>query len=344
MITLDQDGEGGSIDMTANTHTPGLSGEKDASANHSDVGQPENVFTVATYLNFIERFQKIAAQYDQLYQMSLKRPTPEERTHGPEKAPLDALLYQLELLRREYCLRLPIHLLARCPYCGSAIKQPVDTFSLLGCYPFFNADELYLNRSEFNNQPPRRRCKHAIFAEFAVNLNGLPADRISKSGIHGKTITLDSAPRLIVWPLVARKTSVVIHALPISRLGDPEPAQRYVAYFTTYFADDDTNVYAKEMFVPTDVGRPATEGVMLDTDLVKWLKAGRLFWLDSAAPEQPLLGRDNTDKFPYADIQPKGWYEILENGQINGPHPYYHNLVWQGSPPTHDESFAHTIE
>jgi hypothetical protein len=144
----------------------------------------------------------------------------------------------------------------------------------------------------------------------------------------------------MVWPLVARHTSAVIHALPVGRLDDGEPNHRYTAYYVTYFAGDDTNLRTEEMWVYTDTGEPATGAVQCDRDVIKWVKAGRLFWLNPDDPGQ--LVRGPVEAFPYANVQMKGWYNILEGGRLDGPKPYARN--WQGKAPPHDESFPETIK
>ena len=132
----------------------------------------------------------------------------------------------------------------------------------------------------------------------------------------------------------------MLHALPIGRLDDKEPIHRYTAYFCTYFAGDWTNLLSEEMWVPNDLGGPAMGLVQVDIDLKKWVKADRLFWLDP--DDQSQLVQGPAEAFPYADVQPVGWYRIVRGGQMDGPHPYY--TVWQGGAPTHDQSFPKTIE
>lgn len=301
------------------------------------IKQPEDVFTPVTYREFLKRWKSVLEEYKRLYDLDLRYNTPEERLNSPEARQMKPLREQFILFIHEYRRRLPIHLLAQCPYCGSRILQPVDSFSLVGFYGFFNAAELYHGSSAWVvSQSPRHRCKHAVVADFSVNLNGLTPDDLPNWMVRMKSLGLDSSPLLVVWLLVARRTSAVIHALPIGRLDDPEPVHRYTAYFVTYFAGDDTNLHAEEMWVSDDVGRPAVGGAEVDDDLVKWVEARRLFWLDPNDPEHP-LARGPVEAFPYADVQPKGWYKI-EGGEMKGPYPYYRSM-WQGKPPPEDESF-----
>ncbi len=307
------------------------------------IKQPEDVFTPATYREFLERWKRTKDEYERLYELHLRYKTAKERLNSPESKQMDPLLYQFRLLSQEYRRRLPIHLLARCPYCGSRILRPMDTFSLIGYYPFFNVAELYHGGVEWRTgRPPRKTCKHAVVADFSIHLNGLTPDDLAKWVGRARSLRLSSEPIVLVWLLIAKQTSAVIHALPVGRLDDPEPIHRYTAYFITYFASDETNLYSEAMWVPTDVGLPATGAVEIDNDVVKWVKAGRLLWLDPTDPDHPLV-RGPVEAFPYANIQPKGWYEILPGGQVNGPNPYY-SRIWQGAAPLHDESFPHTIE
>jgi hypothetical protein len=206
------------------------------------IEQPENVFTPESYREFLRRRNQVGDEYNRLYEIVLTYPTPQERRNSPERKQMDPLLEQFDTLTKEYRRRLPIHLLARCPYCGSSILKPMDMFSLRGCYGPLNMDELYHGSEKWVvSKPPEKRCEHAIMATFAINLNGLIPDDLSAWISRGKSMQIDSSPVVIVWPLVARQTSVVIHALPIGRLDDPEPIHRYTAYFLTYFASSSSN-------------------------------------------------------------------------------------------------------
>jgi hypothetical protein len=158
-------------------------------------------------------------------------------------------------------------------------------------------------------------------------------------GMLGRSVLMDSAPHVMVWPLIARYTSAVMHALPIGRLDDAEPAHHYTAYMVTYFVGEGSNLY-EQMWVPTEFRGPATDGVQVDIDLLKWVRAGRLYWLDREDTSRLVKGP--AEAFPYADVEPKGWYYIRPGGQMDGPHPYYQ--IWQGQAPPHDESFPRSIE
>ncbi|MBE7553949.1 MAG: hypothetical protein HS126_23025 [Anaerolineales bacterium] len=329
-----------------------------------DHQQSVKVFTPKSYREYLNRFGQTIEEYARLYELDLKHKTREhklsdqeqlrriawragislaelKRSNRPELEKMDKVQYQQSLLRQEYFHRLPVHLLAQCPYCGTHILQPVDTFSLMGFYPLLNVTELYRGPGWVSDPPFWQHCRHFVVVTFSVNLNNLTPDDLPFWALRRKWLKMDSAPRVMVWPLIAGQTSAVIHALPVGRLDEPELLHSYTIYFITYFADDQTNLYSEEMWVPADFRRPATDGVYYDLDLIKWLEAGRLFWLNPDKFERTLM-RGPVEVFPYANIQPQGWYEIIEDGRIDGPKSYH--ATWQGPALPPEQSYPKTVE
>lgn len=304
--------------------------------------QPENVFDLAMYKELLRQAKRLIEEHHRLHRAIHSYPE-KERSETYERRQFGVVWDRRRSLEREYRRRLPIRMLAQCPYCGVRILQPVDTFSLMGFSSSLNATKAYHGDVDWReSSPPRQRCPHALCATLSVNLNGLQPDDLSGWMLWEKLgyVHIHSAPSVIVWPLIARYTSAVMHALPIGRLDDEESIHRYTAYFATYFADDETNLHTEEMWVAGDWGLPATGAVRGDRDLVKWVKAGRLFWLNPKDSGQ--LVRGPVEDFPYASVEPKGWYYILKGGRLDGPNPYY--SIWQGEAPPHDKSFPKTIE
>lgn len=294
------------------------------------IKQPQQLFDWETYNKFLNQRGSLEQEYKRL-------------ASTMDRATSRAYLQRLREMRDEYISRLPLHLLAVCPYCQGRIIQPVDSFSLAGFYPLLNIPDHYLSGTEwFSSQRPRRQCRHALFATISLNFNKLTPNDLPTWMLQRKWNWIAASPLLIAWPLVAQRTSAVIQPLPIGRLDDSEPLHRYTAYFITYFASDLSNLKTKELWVSGDMGRPATEGVYYDPDLIKWVKAKRLFWLDPDNPARLVSGLE--DKFPYIDIQPQGRYRLIENGDTEGPNPYKPRFIWQGNAPHHDESFSKTIE
>ncbi len=294
------------------------------------IKQPQNVFDWNTYKEFLNQRGSLEQEYKRL-------------SSTMNRATAGAYLQQFREMRDEYISRLPLHLLAPCPYCKARVLQPVDSFSLASFYPLLNVADIYLGGSEWISSPrPRRLCRHALLATVSLNFNNLIPNDLPQWMLQRKWNWIASSPRIMVWPLIAQRTSAVIQTLPIGRLDDPELIHRYTAYFTTYFASDLSNLKTKGLWVSGDMGRPATEGVYYDPNLIKWVKAKRLFWLALDAPAHLVSGPEN--RFPYVDIQPQGRYRIIENGEVEGPHPYNPRFTWQGNAPHHNESFPQTIE
>ncbi len=279
------------------------------------ISQPSEIFMLGTYRQFLDRVK--AHQQD---------------------------VFQLRQLQREYFQRLPRYLLAVCPYCGVLLQQPVDSFSFMGYHPALNLHHYYRRLNLDWEYPRVSQCQHWLLSLPFVNLHGKMPDDLPPWAVERAwsphQFLLESAPNLIVWPLLARQTSAVIHALPMGRLDDLAPMHHNTIYFVSYFVGSNSNLYTDEMWVPTDRGSPASGGVEIDTNLVKWVRAGRVFWLDPMDDYQ--LVQKSLESFPYANVQPQGWYEVLKGGRIEGPKPYYR--VWQDHPPSHDQSFPKTIE
>lgn len=230
----------------------------------------------------------------------------------------------------EYQARLPMQMVACCPYCGQVALLPVDLFSLFGFHP--HSDEGRYGRFRAGRW---QGCRHMVTVTVALGLNGLQPDDLPGWMDHPNWY-LRIAPSVIAWPLLARHTSAVVHAIGIARLDDAEYIPRYTAYFSTYYAAPDSNLMDEAHFVHTDIGTAATSGVHYDEDLLKWLDAERLFWLDDAQAV-------NTPRsaFPYGSVEPRGFIK-LEQGRAIGPKPLY--LRYNGPALPHDQSVERSFE
>ncbi|MBU0512268.1 MAG: hypothetical protein KJ638_11295, partial [Chloroflexi bacterium] len=190
---------------------------------HPALEQPENLFTLETYREFIEHVIDRDKERTRLrVLMSLKYATAKARNASSEYRAEDFLRNQGQIAKQEYFHRLPNHLLAVCPYCHLPILQPVDHFSLMGFAPYLYIQWVYSRHEEVAFNPPRQWCSdHQLFTRVYVNLHGMHAGDLPPRAVSGKWPTIFvHAPIVIVWPLIARQTSAVIHALPIGRLDD----------------------------------------------------------------------------------------------------------------------------
>ncbi len=308
--------------------------------------QPQDVFTTTTYKYFVKQVKQIKAERHRLLtavQAKMQKHSVRERArmNTPEQKKHRTVYKQYRSLTKEYRRRLPTQILAQCPYCGTHILQPVDIFSLLGFFPDFGALRVFGGHEDWHESSPFKQiCPHALCATVSLNLHDVKPIDLSGWLGRGWIGPLEIAPRVIIWPLLARYTSAMIHAFPIGQLDDEVPIHRYTSYITTYFAADQSNLRTRELWVPTDVGGPATEGVWDDAQVNRWIEAGRLFWMD---PENPArLVKGSVEKFPYKNVKPDAWYKIIEGGKIDGPYP--NRAHWQGRVPKHDESYQRSIE
>ncbi len=306
--------------------------------------QPENVFTQESYIKLLTRIKHLKQERNRLHKIIYSHPK-EDRSDLPEWEQFDIVAKQIRVLAQEYVNRLPIYQLAQCPYCHTRLLQPFDSFSLMGFSSVLNVKKLYEGSNEWHTIPsPRQKCRHALFASVFVNLNTLKPDDLSPLISDSYLAVFDSSPYVIVWPLIARFTSAVIHTLPIGRLDEPIPTHSYTAYIVTYFADDNSNI--DSMWVSggmkSGYAVPATGNVQIDFELEKWLDSDRILWLNPNNTNELL--QTPKEVFPYANIQPQGRYRIIENGEVEGPHPFNPRFTWQRDAPYHNESFPQTIE
>jgi len=304
-----------------------------------DILQPADVLDWKGYRDLLQKAKWNQEETSHLH--SVIQTLPKQTRHlSYEWEQYDVLASQFRTLMKEYRSRLPIQLLAQCPYCGTYILQPVDVYSLMGFHGNYKAIKTFHGHEDWREFTPYKQiCPHALCATFSVDLHGRTPDDLSP-WLHGARIRLlDNAPYVMIWPLIARYTSAVMHALPIGRMDDDEPTHHYTMHIVTYFVREDSNLRTPDLWISNEFGQPATGAVWYDVDLLKWVRAGRLFWMD---PENTLrLVQGPPESFPFTGINP-GWYDILPNGQLDGPNPYRNS--WNGWVPSPDESYARSFE
>ncbi|MBC7252203.1 MAG: hypothetical protein H5T62_18240 [Anaerolineae bacterium] len=275
----------------------------------SPMPQPENVFTIAEYRVLIERYEQIFEEKLTLFKQGDKLGLSLEQ----QRARNAFLWEQARSLSTEYYARLPIYLLARCPICGGRVWEAIDTFSLNG--PGWISGPTGFGWSGSGQQSYQSECEHVQIVAYCVNLNGLEPDDIFIT-THNRWVNLGpEVPYVMRSPLSLDETYVVIHALPVGRYDDAEPQPRYTVYFTTYFT-----IHKQEfdnVIRSLRIHHARITPMDADYNLVKWVKAGKLFWLDSDDPELPLRNRP-VEVFPYANVQgdPDPWRRIV-NGRVD---------------------------
>lgn len=244
---------------------------------------------------------------------------------------LHEFLEKVESLCHEYRSRLPVYLLARCPICGGRVYEPIDTYSLNGIgwrspnrgFGWFGTVPVpSLQRTiPQSDVSYDAECDHAKIVSVMVNLNGVQPDDVTQE------VWIGSERPFVISPVLnLEHTYAVIHALSIGRFDESEPQSHYTAYFVTYFTDVDRQLFDKVM-------QPAHEEYSLilidwaDYDLMKWVKRGKLYWLDKNDPDLPLRNRP-IDDFPYGAVKGGEGIWVIRNGRMELR--YGKNRQWSG--------------
>jgi hypothetical protein len=220
-------------------------------------------------------------------------------------------------LRKTYYQRLPVYLLARCPLCNGRVWEAIDTYSLNG--PGWLGGGLWGFGWEGHDEQGRiapsyhADCHHVKIVAYCLNLNGFLPDDVTQY-----IQTFSEAPCVMKWFIEIEGVSVVMHAIPISRFDATEPAPRYTAYFLSYFVADEALSAFEAVVDKFHANGEADIGLVagpMDYDLVRWVEAGRLFWLGPDSADWPLRG-GSIEAFPYTSIQVKGYLRISSQGRI----------------------------
>lgn len=265
--------------------------------------EPGKLFTFAEYKAFVKATSLLKREH------SLATGA---RDFG-EAGRLVSLL--LKTLPPIYVSKLPTYLLARCPICGGQVSEPIDTFSLSGIgwwisesrgfgwfgRPIQRVSDVFrpLMAKRFPEPSYKAECEHVRAVCYGVNLNSIIPDDIKPAS---RVIIGSERPGLLV-PFMERERSLAaIHTLPVGRLDDVTWQPRYTAYFVTYYSED-TDVYLKSLAPrdPYDNQKFFWPYELMDYDLEKWVRAGKLFWLGPEADDFPLC-QEPLEAFPYAGM------------------------------------------
>jgi hypothetical protein len=234
------------------------------------------------------------------------------------------VLEQERKLHEEYRSRLPVYLLARCPICGGRVHERIDTYSLNG--PGWKAPGGrgfgWYGTIPQSAVSYEAECRHVVIVSVMTNLNGIQPNDVNQE------VWITSERPFVMSPVLnLEQTYAVIHSLPVGRFDDFEPQHHYTAYFVTYFTNVDRRIYDKVM-------QPAHEGyglVVIDWanyDLLRWVKKGKLYWLDKNDSDLPLRNGPVSD-FPYGNVKGGEGIWVIRNGRMQ---PYYSlkPMRWSG--------------
>jgi hypothetical protein len=256
---------------------------------------------------------------------------------GGQKRTLLEIIDRIEVLEEIQRKRLPVYLLARCPFCGGRVSEGIDTFSLngrtwhqksfrgvgwFGPIPALTDEErqkyAYMDLSGGSDRPSfEAECDHVQCVDWCVNLDGQEPSEVN--GFSEKTEVPHLITRLMNYP----ETLAVMNMLPLRRIDAPG-TRPFKIFFMTYFSEDrDLMRKVINSMNISDYDDYISIHPPWDYDLQKWVKLGRLYWLDPDDPEGKILTK-SVDSFPYGNITGHREGLTIRDGKI-----VYSRSFWQ---------------
>jgi len=232
-------------------------------------------------------------------------------------------LYQKEIraqalvkITTEYRAHLPVYVIARCPFTGKPISEPVDTFSLNGFGWGMGNWGAGWSASLGPSLAEHKASSHLRIVAYFLNLHGLTPDDLFPDKVIK---TGPEVPSIMRVPMAAEDSVAVMHELPIGRYDDAQLQPRYSVYFISYFTKSAKSY--NQAIKDWGVHYGTIEYDNIDYDLASWAKKGRLLWLKADDPELPLMNCETAD-FPYGNIQGSRAVErTLTRTRIEIPEP-----------------------
>lgn len=203
--------------------------------------------------------------------------------------------YQDNDATRTVWQNIPTHTTGRCPLCGVACTEQIDTYSLQDVDAL---GELYKPFKQFSS------CGHFAGEQGFVHLNGVIPDDV----YHGNS----EVPYVMPSFLPDEPQSyAVMHCLPIYRPEKTRFIPRHLLFVVTYFSQaprvlqqqrDEVRFQPDMKPLPCMYTWIEARGDKSAWDLAQWVRKGKLWWLDLDRDELPLRNGP-VGEFPYANIQ-----------------------------------------
>lgn len=191
---------------------------------------------------------------------------------------------------------IPRHTIARCPLCGEVCTEQVDTYNLRDVG---NLGE-YIDTS-FKHYSA---CEHLAGEHGFLHLNGVIPDGY----FHGRSEVPYVDPNFLPDD---PRSCAVMHCLPIWRAEGEAFVPRSLLFVVTYYSKAPETLYQERIKVRYRLGiEPLPKmyswrearGDKDAWDLVRWVRMGKLWWLDLDRDDLPLRNSP-VEEFPYANIQ-----------------------------------------
>jgi hypothetical protein len=261
-------------------------------ARHSRITNPGSPFSTAEYLAFMQEYHQF--RRNELHQGSMK------------------LNQQRRAMVEYYRSRLPRYLLARCPFCGEEVWEPIDTYSFQGCGWFDGRWTGYGWYGQIEEAPGHvtvsyeTKCPHAYIVSvcLAYAYGAEKPYRINPSHLE----RVAEGPYVMSHPMKQPAMQMVVRGLEVGS-AEPDPAtQSRRIYLSSYFVPD-AAAWAEEDALWSGGEYHSYVCYPLDYHLEPWLASGRLHWLDPHDPTLPLRSIDD-GPFPYPQHRPRSWWRF----------------------------------
>ncbi|MFB0535370.1 MAG: hypothetical protein ACETWR_10340 [Anaerolineae bacterium] len=194
---------------------------------------------------------------------------------------------------RSFWEHIPEYLIARCPLCGASFTERMDTYSLEDWMLGFT-DAVY-----YGGEQRHIGCYHFVGVQSFINLNSIVPTE--PSYYRGESEVPYVMPIFLPDDPVSY---VVMHSLPICRVENDTFVPRYSLFMLTYYSQD-PHVLLKRN---TEHWKPGMGMISpmypfsSDRDLLKWVVAGKLWWLDLDRDDLSLKSGP-VEEFPYGNIE-----------------------------------------
>jgi hypothetical protein len=196
----------------------------------------------------------------------------------------------------DYWNNIPEYLISRCPLCGGTYCAQLDTYSL----QYWVRPEH--GESVFAGFVQTIECDHFVRAHHFINLNGLKPAELKEQKTFGCEVPYVHP----FWLTDDIPSFGVIHALPICRPEGERFMPRYSLYIITYYSENPAEMLERRWNAAKAWGALLTPRNFPNQaeifNLVRWVKARKLQWLDPRDTGLPLRNKP-AGAFPYANVQ-----------------------------------------
>jgi len=193
----------------------------------------------------------------------------------------------------DYWRGIPDYLVARCPLCNATYTAKLDTYSLK-----YWLQPIY-GRAIFRRHAQAINCSHFVVVHHFINLNG-----VMPTELEYKTLGCEVPHVIPVFVPDDVESYTVMHALPICRVEGGRFVPRYSLYMITYYSEDPALLIKRRWQISSSEVMFVSRGLVKKEswDLPRWVRAGKLQWLDPESLGLPLR-TGPVEAFPYVNIQ-----------------------------------------